>query len=446
MKRIFTIAALLIGGSTYAQTDNVGIGTSQPDNSAILDLSSSNKGFLLPRMSETQRLEIKSPAQGLQVFQTDAKSGLYIFDGSAWSVATSANSTAAALDPWLEGGNDITTNTGAFIGTKSNHGILFKMNNYRAGYLHNSGLVFFGAGAGNSNTATINIGLGAFSLYQNTTGTGNIGIGHGAMNNTTTGSSGNYNVALGFSALQNNRGDENVAIGKGSLQSNTTGRYNVGLGTNTLTKTTGGEYNMAIGAYALLENLTGSNNMAIGADALRFNTGSFNSALGTGAGRNSSGDRNIFIGFGSGRYEAGNDKLYIANSSTTTPLIYGDFSAKYVTIGDVAVDKRAAAGGGGYNLLVKGGILTEKVKVALASSADWADYVFEESYKLMSLKNVEDFVKMNKHLPNVPSADEMALKGMDVAQTSKMFMEKIEELTLYIIELNKEIETLKKLR
>jgi hypothetical protein len=93
---------------------------------------------------------------------------------------------------------------------------------------------------------------------------------------------------------------------------------------------------------------------------------------------------------------------------------------------------------------VKGGILTEKVKVALAvAGTDWADYVFEPSYKLMPLEDVESFTKENKHLPNVPSADEMVNSGLDVAQTSKMFMEKIEELTLYMIELNKEVKSLK---
>lgn len=88
-------------------------------------------------------------------------------------------------------------------------------------------------------------------------------------------------------------------------------------------------------------------------------------------------------------------------------------------------------------------MITEKIKVAVAGSADWADYVFEPSYKLMSLDKVESFVKENKHLPNVPSAEEMSKNGLDVMQTSAKLMEKIEELTLYMIELNKEIKALK---
>jgi hypothetical protein len=62
---------------------------------------------------------------------------------------------------------------------------------------------------------------------------------------------------------------------------------------------------------------------------------------------------------------------------------------------------------------------------------------------MMSLEEVEAFTIKNKHLPNVPSAEEMVKTGLDVSQTSKMFMEKIEELTLYMIEMNKEIKALK---
>jgi hypothetical protein len=61
----------------------------------------------------------------------------------------------------------------------------------------------------------------------------------------------------------------------------------------------------------------------------------------------------------------------------------------------------------------------------------------------MPLAEVEAFTKANKHLPNVPSAEEMVANGLDVAATNKMLMEKIEELTLYVIELNKEVQSLK---
>lgn len=97
----------------------------------------------------------------------------------------------------------------------------------------------------------------------------------------------------------------------------------------------------------------------------------------------------------------------------------------------------------GYKLYVEQGILTEKVKVAVATSPAWADYVFANDYNLKPLSEVEAFIKENKHLPNVPSADELVREGLDLGKMQATQMEKIEELTLYIIEMKKEIDALK---
>jgi len=107
-----------------------------------------------------------------------------------------------------------------------------------------------------------------------------------------------------------------------------------------------------------------------------------------------------------------------------------------IYLGSTAVYPNAT---GNYRLFVEGGILTEKVKVALRSSANWADYVFANDYKLMPLNEVEAFVKTNKHLPGIDSAEQLAKDGIDVAQMQSKQMEKIEELTLYIIDQDKKI-------
>jgi hypothetical protein len=91
---------------------------------------------------------------------------------------------------------------------------------------------------------------------------------------------------------------------------------------------------------------------------------------------------------------------------------------------------------GGYKLYVEQGILTEKVKVAVKTGANWADHVFAPEYKLKSISEVDAFIKINKHLPGVPSATEMVKEGLDVAAMDAKLLEKIEELTLYVIELN----------
>ncbi len=95
-----------------------------------------------------------------------------------------------------------------------------------------------------------------------------------------------------------------------------------------------------------------------------------------------------------------------------------------------------------YKLIVATGILTPKVKCAVATTSDWSDYVFADNYKLKTLDSVANYIKINKHLPDVPSAQDMVNHGLDVAKTDAILLQKIEELTLYMIELKKQNEKL----
>jgi hypothetical protein len=91
-----------------------------------------------------------------------------------------------------------------------------------------------------------------------------------------------------------------------------------------------------------------------------------------------------------------------------------------------------------YKLAVNGNIHVKEVVV----ETGWSDFVFEKDYKLKSLKEVENYIMENKHLPDVPSANEVAKDGVSLGQSDSVLLQKIEELTLYIIELNKRIEVL----
>jgi len=96
----------------------------------------------------------------------------------------------------------------------------------------------------------------------------------------------------------------------------------------------------------------------------------------------------------------------------------------------------------GYRLFVQEGILTEKVKVAVRTSNDWSDHVFQPGYRLMPLKDVATFIKEHGHLPGVPSADQMVESGLDVVRTDAMLLEKIEEITLHLIGMEKRVSDL----
>jgi hypothetical protein len=94
-----------------------------------------------------------------------------------------------------------------------------------------------------------------------------------------------------------------------------------------------------------------------------------------------------------------------------------------------------------YRFFVKGGMLAEEVRVRTG----WADYVFADDYNLKPLAEVEAFIKENKHLPNVPSANTVETQGIELGDISRIQQEKIEELTLYIIDQQKQIDELKTL-
>jgi hypothetical protein len=109
-----------------------------------------------------------------------------------------------------------------------------------------------------------------------------------------------------------------------------------------------------------------------------------------------------------------------------------------VQIGDVPINTSYP-----YKLYVQSGIITEKLKVANHQDINWADFVFKDDYKLAGLYEVENFIKENKHLPGIPSEADVKRDGIDVAEMDARLLQKIEELTLYIIKLQKEVDVLK---
>ncbi len=145
-------------------------------------------------------------------------------------------------------------------------------------------------------------------------------------------------------------------------------------------------------------------------------------------------------------------------------LIYDDFgptSGTSATMGDLVIQTATSGNpngklwvngkmeiGGGrpvstytdYSLSVNGNIVTKKV---IVETSDWADRVFDKSYHLTPLSDVEAYVNQNKHLPDVPSECEAIDNGVDVGEMNKVLLQKVEELTLYVIHQQKEIDALK---
>lgn len=331
MKSIFFFMAICFFYCGYVSGQAVGIGTNNPNASAILEVSSSNKGLLIPRLAS--KASISNPVQGLLVYETGTNL-LYQFDGSSWQKML--NSTF-----WNSSDlRDFVFNTTDSIGI----GTAAPLEK-----LHVSG--------------------GNFRLSGNLGMTGNAGIG--------------LIVPEQQLHIRSSTASEGIILEAVNpilqlRQSNTP-----------------------------LEGYSNTGFLQLSGNDIRLGTNS----------SNNSGKLVIRTN--------GNDRMWVD-------------SAGNVTIGFAY---KAAQG---YKLSVNGKIMAEEVRVQL--DADWPDYVFAKEYKLMPLNDLRHFISRNKHLPGILPAVQVKDQGLDLADTQKRMMEKIEELTLYILQLKTEIDQLKSLK
>jgi len=282
MKNLIFILFLAVGMTVHAQVSINNDGT-LPDNSAMLDVKSTAKGLLIPRMTQAQRNAISSPAAVLMIYQTDNSPGFYYNSGTGGSPVWVIVGTGSG---WGLTGNSGTSAATNFIGTTDDQPLRFRINNAWAGEIHpTSGNLFLGLGAGQANTGgQANTAIGEHSLFANTNGNFNSTYGNYALSSNT---SGYNNTAQGSYALSsNNVGFSNTAVGRNALFANIAGNYNTATGEGALLTNTSGSFNTANGHWALYSNTTGVYNNANGYRALYSNT--------TGSGNNANGASALF--------------------------------------------------------------------------------------------------------------------------------------------------------
>ncbi len=125
------------------------------------------------------------------------------------------------------------------------------------------------------------------------------------------------------------------------------------------------------------------------------------------------------------------DNVYKKLNIDASHLILNAFSKGNVGIGTTAPNEKLA---------VNGNIRAKEIKVEMAN---WPDYVFEEKHEILSLDSVAAFIRKNKRLPEMPAAEELEKNGISVGDMLKLQQKKIEELTLHLIEKDKDIQLLK---
>ena len=312
MKSVLFYSALFyfVTYSISASTQSVGIGTTSPNSSAVLDIMSNNKGILVPRMTQSERIAIP-PVAGLLVYQTDIDSSFFWHDGVAWVQLLSGKSG------WSLSGNTNTKDT-HFIGTADDRNVLFKRNQIQSGLIDTTNTSFGVGGLSSITSAIHNTAFGGYALRSNTVGNANSAFGYGALSANLVGI---RNTAVGVNALSlNNVGTDNTAVGTSSLVNNTTGGLNTAIGVQSLNSNSTGNGNVALGYNALYTNTTGAGNTASGFYALVSNTsGSLNTATGldamngnvTGYNNTANGVRSLYYNTtGAGNTAMGLDALY----------------------------------------------------------------------------------------------------------------------------------------
>lgn len=153
---------------------------------------------------------------------------------------------------------------------------------------------------------------------------------------------------------------------------------------------------------------------------------------------------NFWRPFFSGNPNTGNYFLFLKHSNGNVGIKTDNPTAGLTVNSNMLVGNPATVSlPAGYKLYVETGILTEKVKVAVKTTANWSDFVFDKNYKMPSLNEVEAYINANKHLPGIPSAEDVVANGVDLGEMDARLLQKIEELTLYVIQLEKEIKALK---
>ncbi len=309
MKLRITLAVCLLPIILIAQNVGINEDGSDPDASAMLDVKSTTKGLLIPRLTTIQRNAISTPAIGLLVFDTDSES-FWFNDSGGWvELVSGVSSSIADVDDdtkiQLEESSDEDVIRFDVAGTEK---LVISGNNISQP--NNGNSIYFGNLAGQNDDLSNNINtiIGNNSAGSMTTANGNSSVGYSALRLVTEGS---FNASFGWTSLDRlTTGDGNTAIGSGALNRLQTGFFNTAIGYNAL------YYN------------TGSNNVAIGRDAGYYVTGTTNTFIGQRTGRGDASkplSGSVFLGYSAGYDETNSNRLYIENTDSSSPLIYGEF-------------------------------------------------------------------------------------------------------------------------
>lgn len=387
MKKLFLLCLVSVFFSYGYAQQGVGIGTTSPSSSAVLELSSISKRLLVPRMNTIQRNAIVG-VPGLVVYDTDTRE-FYHHDGATWrKIVNSTIWNSSNTRNYVFNSSD-SIGLGTSTPVEKLHvlsGKIYVQDNR----VNQSPHVIFDAPA-------VDYKEGGLQWKR-------LGDTMAALNYVANPLAANY---LKLSVSNNGKGADMVVNANG----------NTGLGyLDPLVKLhiRDAAANEVLRLEATNPMIQFRRNISLAnyEDVGFVQTSGQNLRVGTNS-ANVTGQFVVRTG--------GADRLFVDGS------------------GNVSINTQVVAPG--YMLRIGGKVICEEVKVKLVGN--WPDYVFADQYKLKPLAELEKFIQSNKHLPNIPSAADLEAEGVELGDMQKKMMEKIEELTLYILQMNKEMENLK---
>lgn len=473
---------LLIGaaGSYNAQTNwsttlNSGsglkLGTSSSHN---LTIYTNNQEKMSLSTDGTLKLNSMASSED-RLLYVDSHGNLKAISSGGTSPGVANRPCIPSALPWYNGGNYSPANNR--IGTCSADDFILKANNQEAIFLTTNAYV--GIGLNNSSPAsvldiidgTISGNTNHLKIFGNVAGdiqsTGNMNLASG--NDAGFSSANNMNVASGNNMLHTSTNDMGLTCG-GTM--NGSAVYDMNL------STVNGNVNL-LAAYDVYASSAMSTNMV-------FDASSFGASFNIHAGAYSPGTSEKVTVRSNGRVGIGTTnplcKLWVQDATAAEARVHtvngvakttvsngiGGYSFSidntvdgigHISAGNNIINfKNTGSGPSAYpqvwigkrptiaphddfQLAVNGKIVAKSIYVTLTGA--WADYVFEPDYCLPKLSEVETFYKKNKHLPDVPGAHEVGEKGVDVAEMNTVLLRKVEELTIYMVELQKEVDALK---
>lgn len=376
MKKTLLPLFILCPAFLLAQSVAINTDGSPPDNNAILDIKSSTKGLLIPRLTTLQRTSIAGPVVGLTVYDIDTYN-YWVYRGDVnggWVEFLSH------LDKhWDRTGTHVFNTNPGNIGIGTN---------------------------GPTEKLTINAIDPAIRFLNSNTEKGLLKSEGNDMKLGTYASNISGNIQF------NIRGVDRMTVASD-------GKIGIGITTpiSRLHVGSGFEASLSSHGYLMMGAENGSNLIMDNNEIMARNNGAASHLYLQNEGGNVTiGDPSFFNSF---------HRLGVEGNLVVTGAI---------RIGETT-------GPNGYKLAVDGKAICTELLVRLVNN--WPDYVFSKEHKLRDLTEVEDFIIKNSHLPGIPSAKTLEENGMNIGDMQKLQMEKIEELTLYIIELKKDIEKLK---